>query len=71
MRRLLTLTVLIIIKKALKLLFSHIKFVKRKALKKELNEEKIIIAWHPRRCCNCYMSKDEKKEISNGFNAHQ
>ena len=36
----------------LKLLFRyltwHIKFQQRKAFKKELNEELMLIAWHPR-----------------------
>ena len=38
----------------------HIKFEKLKALKRELNEELMPVAWHPSRWC---VSKDEKKEI--------
>ena len=33
----------------IRLLTWHIKFEKRKALKKELNEELMSIAWHPKR----------------------
>ena len=36
----------------------HSKFVKRKALKKELNEELVLIAWHPRKWWNFCMSED-------------
>ena len=54
----------------------HIKFEKRKVLKKKISEELMPIARHPRRWWNFCMSDDEKTEIepillSNGFNAHQ
>ena len=39
------------------------KFKKGKALKKWLNEEVKLVAWHPRRLWNFCMSEDEKKEI--------
>ena len=59
-----------------RLLTWHSKFEKRKALKKELNEELMLIPWHPRRWWNFYMSEDEKKKLnpfllSNAFNVHQ
>ena len=41
----------------------HIKFGKPKAFKKELNEELMLIAWHPRRWWNFCISENEKKEI--------
>ena len=47
----------------IRLLAWHIKFEKRKALKKELNEELIPIVWHPKKWRNFCMSEDEKKEI--------
>ena len=40
-----------------------IKFEKRKALKKQLNEELMRIAWHAKRWCNFFMSEDERKEM--------
>ena len=40
----------------------YIKFEKRKALKKKLNEELMPIAWHPKRWLNFCMSENEKKE---------
>ena len=40
----------------------YIKFEKRKALKKMLNEELMPIAWHPKRWLNFCMLEDEKKE---------
>ena len=46
-----------------RLLAWHIKFEKRKALKKDINEELMLEAWHPRRWWNSCMSEDEKKEI--------
>ena len=46
----------------IRLLTWHIRFKKRKALKKALNEE-LIIAWHPRTWRNFCMSEDEKKDI--------
>ena len=47
----------------IRLLAWHIKFEKRKALKKELNKELMPIVWHTKRWWNVCMSKDEKKEI--------
>ena len=55
----------------------YIKFEKRKALKKELNEELMLIAWDPRKLWNfaCEKMKKKKKEIepillSNAFSAY-
>ena len=45
----------------IRLLAQYIKFEKRKALKKELNEELMLTAWHLKRQWNFCMSKDEKK----------
>ena len=42
-----------------KLLAWHIKFEKRKPLKKE--EELKVLALHPKRCSNFFMSEDEEK----------
>ena len=39
----------------------HIKFEKRKALKKKISEELMPLAWHPRRWWNFCMSENEKK----------
>ena len=50
-----------------KILAWHIKFVKFKALEKELNEELISVAWHTKRWCNFCMSDDGKKEREQGF----
>ena len=55
----------------IRLLAWCIKFEKRKTLKKELSEELIPIAWHPKGLWNFFMS--EKKELepilpSNAFN---
>ena len=47
----------------IRLLAWYIKFDKRKALKKELHEKLMLIAWHPKRWWNSCVSKDEKKEI--------
>ena len=47
----------------IRLLAWHIKFEKRKALKKELNEELILVAWHSKRWWDWWVSEDEKKEI--------
>ena len=47
----------------IKCLAWHIKFDKRKALKKDINEELIFVAWHPKRWWKFCMSKDKKKEI--------
>ena len=52
------------------LLAWHIKFEKRKALNKELNEELMLVEWHPRRWWNFCMSEDEeekKKENTTKF----
>ena len=38
------------------------KFEKRKALEKELNEELMLIVWHARKWWNLCMSEDEKKK---------
>ena len=43
----------------------HIKFRKRKELKKELSEELMPVAWHPDRWWD--WSEDEKKEIDPMF----
>ena len=45
----------------IRLLACYIKFEKPKAVKKELNEELILLAWHTERWCNFCMSEDEKK----------
>ena len=47
----------------IKLLALHIKFEKRKVLKKELNKELTPIACHPKRWWNFCMSEEGKKEI--------
>ena len=47
----------------IRLLTWHIKFEKRKALKKEINEELMPTARHPNRWWNFCVSEDEKKEI--------
>ena len=44
-----------------RLLAWYSKFEKRKALKKELSEELMLVVWHPRRWWNFGMSEDEKK----------
>ena len=60
-----------------RLLAWYIKFEKRKALKKELNEELMLIAWDPRKWWNfaCEKMKKKKKEIepillSNAFSVY-
>ena len=61
---------LIMMKMILILLFLSdfwIKFEKGKALKKELNEELMAVAWHPKRWQNFCMSANEKKEIESIF----
>ena len=45
----------------------NLKFEKRKALKKDLNEESMIVAWHPKRWWNFSMSEDKKKEMQQVF----
>ena len=39
------------------------KFEKRKTLTKNISEELMALAWHPKRWWNFCMSEDEKKEI--------
>ena len=43
------------------LLAGNIKFEKRKAFKKELNEELMPVGWHPERWWDWCMSENEKK----------
>ena len=45
----------------------HIKFEKRKELKKELSEELMPVAWHPNRWWDWCVSEDEKKEMDPMF----
>ena len=45
----------------------HIKFEKHKALKKELNEELMPVAWHSNRWRDWCVSEDEKKETDSMF----
>ena len=40
----------------------HVKFEKRQTLEKDLNEESMPIAWHPKIWWNFCVSKDEKKK---------
>ena len=51
----------------IRLLVWHTKFEKRKALKKELNEELMEIVWHSKRCWNFSMSEDKKKNRTNFY----
>ena len=51
----------------IRLLAWHIKFEKHKALKKELNEELMEIAQHPKRRWNFCMSEVEKKRNRTNF----
>ena len=56
-----------------RLLAWDIKFEKLRALKKELNEELMVIVWHPRIWGNFRIPENEKKEkepilLSNTFN---
>ena len=46
-----------------RLLAQRIEFEKRKALKKETNEEMMLVAWHPNRWWNFCIPEDETKEI--------
>ena len=46
-----------------RLLAWHMKFEIRKALKKELNEELMTVAWNPNRWWDWCVSEDENKEI--------
>ena len=41
----------------------HIRFEKRKELKKQLHGELLFIMWHSKPWWNFCMSEDEKKEI--------
>ena len=52
-----------IVRTPYRLLSWHIRFEKRKVLKKELNEELMPVAWHPNRWWHSWMSEDEKKEV--------
>ena len=45
----------------------HIKFEKRKALRKELNEELMSVAWDPNRWWDWCVSEDGEKEIDPMF----
>ena len=45
----------------------NLKSVKKKHLKKELNEELMPVAWHPNRWWEWCISDDEKKEIDRMF----
>ena len=47
----------------IRLLAWHIRFEKRKVLKKKISEKLISIVWHPKRWWNFCMSEDVKKEI--------
>ena len=47
----------------IRLLAWHTKFEKRKALKKDINEKLMPVAWHPNRCWTFCVSEDEQKEI--------
>ena len=47
----------------IRLLAWHIKFRKRKELKKEFSKELMPVAWHSDRWWDWSMSEDEKKEI--------
>ena len=51
----------------IRLLGWHIKFEKHKALKKELTEELMPVAWHHNRWWDWCMSEDQKKEIDPMF----
>ena len=43
---------------SVRLLASHIKFEKRKELKKKISEELMPIVWHPKSWWNFFMSED-------------
>ena len=45
----------------------HIKFEKRKELKKELSEELMLVAWHSNRWWDWCISEEKKKEIDPMF----
>ena len=69
----LNLTIIILMKMSLVLLFMSefwraiLNLKKRKALKKELNEELMPVAWHPNRQWDWCMPEDQKKEIDPMF----
>ena len=44
------------------LLARHIKFEKLKAVKKDRNEELILVRWHSKKSWNFCISEDEKKK---------
>ena len=46
-----------------RILVWHKKFEKRKALKREFNEELMPVTWHPKRWWNFSVPEDEQKEI--------
>ena len=46
-----------------RLLAWHNRLKQRKAFKKETSKELMSTAWHPTRCWDWYVAKDEKKEI--------
>ena len=45
----------------------HIKFEKRKELKKMISEELLSIAWHPNRWWDFYVSEHAKRETEPTF----
>ena len=47
----------------IRLLAWHTKFEKRKALKKDISEYLMPVAWHPNRWWDSCVSEEEKKEI--------
>ena len=51
----------------IRLLAWHIKFKKRKSLKKKISEELMPIAWDPKRLLNFCMSEDDKKRNRTAF----
>ena len=53
--------ILILFVSLIRLLPWHIKFEKRKTLKKKINEELMPIAWHPERWWHFCVSEVEKK----------
>ena len=53
-----------------RLLAWHSKFEKSKALIKELNEELMPVAWHPKRMWNFCMWEDETKETEPIFTGY-
>ena len=51
----------------IRLLSWHSKFEKRKELKKELNEELMLVVWHPKKWSDWCVSEDKKMEIDSIF----